>query len=269
MDKRRAQRRWTEARAWAALGPGVALGAIVALGAVLLAAPAAYALDVPPKPTQPVNDYSHTLSADAVARLNQQLLSYEPGTTRQIAVAIFPSLDGEELFDFTMRVAEAWKIGSKKNNDGVLVTLFIQDHKDFIAVGYGLEGQLTDAQTGRIRTELMEPRFKAGDFEGGLRAGLAAIDTATGGHPHDEGKLPAAAPRGAGNDSGSPIPIFVFMAIVIVIVVLRSRGGRGGGGGGWFIGTGGGGWSSGGSGGGSSWGGGGGSFGGGGSGGSW
>jgi uncharacterized protein len=262
MDELRAQRRWTETRALAAAG------ARVAIAAVLLAAPAAYALDVPPKPTQPVNDYSHTLSPDAVARLNQQLLSYEPGTTRQIAVAIFPSLDGEELFDFTMRVAEAWKIGSKKNDDGVLVTVFIQDHKDFIAVGYGLEGQLTDAQTRRIRTELMEPRFKAGDFEGGLRAGLAAIDTATGGQPHDEGKLPAAAPRNAGNDSGSPIPIFVFMAIVIIIVVLRSRGG-GGGGGGWFIGTGGGGWSSGGSGGGSSWGGGGGSFGGGGSGGSW
>jgi uncharacterized protein len=246
-----------------------ALAAMIALVA-LLVAPAAFALDVPPKPTQPVNDYAHALSPDAVARLNQQLLSYEPGTTRQIAVAIFPSLDGEELFDFTMRVAEAWKIGSKKNNDGVLVTVFIQDHKDFVAVGYGLEGQLTDALTGRIRRELMEPRFKAGDFEGGLRAGLAAIDTATGGHPHDEGKLPVAAPRSSSGNN-TPIPIFVFMAIVVIIIIFRSRGGRGGwgGGGGWFIGTGGGGWSSGGSGGGSSWGGGGGSFGGGGSGGSW
>ncbi len=237
----------------------------------LSASPAAHALTVPPRPTQPVNDYAHALTPDAVARLNQQLLSYELGTTRQIAVAIFPALDGEELFDFTMQVAEAWKIGSKKNSDGVLITLFIQDHKDFMAVGYGLEGQLTDALTGRIRTELMEPRFKAGDYEGGLRAGLAAIDTATGGHQHEEGKLPLAAPRsqGSGNGGGFPYPILIFIAIFVIVQILRRRGG-GGGGGGWFIGTGGGGgWSSGGSGGGSSWGGGGGSFGGGGSGGSW
>jgi uncharacterized protein len=241
------------------------------LAVALVATPAYAALTIPPPPTQPVNDYAHQLTPDAVARLNQQLLSYELGTTRQIAVAIFPSLDGEELFDFTMRLAEAWKVGSKKNSDGVLITLFIQDHKDFMAVGYGLEGQLTDLLSARIRHELMEPRFKSGDFEGGLRAGLAAIDTATGGHQHDEGKLPAAA-SGGGQSSGSAssvIPIVIFIFIFVLIQVIRRRGG-GGGGGGWFIGTGGGGWSGGGgNSGGSSWGGGGGSFGGGGSGGSW
>lgn len=233
----------------------------------------ARALSVPAKPDGPINDYAHVLPAEAVKRLGDQLLSYEQGTTRQIAVAIFPALDGEERFDFSMRLAEAWKVGGKKNSDGVLVTLFIQDHQDQILVGYGLEGQLPDATTVRIRNELMEPRFKAGDYEGGLRAGLAAIDSATGGHEHDEGKLPAQQPsRGAGR-----IPIGLIVSLIfIAIIVFRRRGGGGGGGfwPGFFLGGGGGswsggsgGWSSGGGGGG--WSGGGGSFGGGGSGGSW
>ncbi|HEX8954471.1 MAG TPA: TPM domain-containing protein [Polyangia bacterium] len=232
----------------------------------------ARALTVPSRPSGPINDYAHVLSADAVKRLTDQLLSYEQGTTRQIAVAIFPSLDDEERFDFSMRVAEAWKIGGKKNSDGVLITIFIKEHQDQILVGYGLEGQLTDATSLRIRTELMEPRFKQGDFEGGLREGLAAIDTATGGHEHAEGKLPARSPSAGG---GIPVGLIVLAIFVIVIIVSRRGGGRGGGGfwpgvflggsSGWSGGSGG--WSSGGGGGG--WSGGGGSFGGGGSGGSW
>jgi len=222
-----------------------------------------------------VNDYAHVLSADALARLNQQALSYEPGTTRQIAVAIFPTIDDEERFDFSMRVAEAWKIGGKKNSDGVLITVFIKEHQDQILVGYGLEAQLTDVLAARIRTELMEPRFKAGDFEGGLRAALAAIDSATGGHEHAEGKLPARAPTS--NGGGIPIGVIIFI-IFVVILIIRRRGGGGGGCGFWpgfWLGGGGGGWSGGssgwssGGGGGGGWSGGGGSFGGGGSGGSW
>jgi uncharacterized protein len=230
---------------------------------------------VPPAPTQPVTDYAHVLSADALAQLNQQALSYEPGSTRKIVVAIFPSLEGEAVEDFTIRLAEAWKIGSKKNNDGVLVVLFIQEHKIRIEVGYGLEGQLTDVKAHRIEDELMAPRFRAGDWAGGLRAAIAAIDTETGGHEHEEGKLAARQPSSDGG--GIPVGLIVFAIFVIVIIIARRRGG-GGGGGFWpgvFLGGGGGGWSGGSSGwssggGGGGWsGGGGGSFGGGGATGSW
>jgi uncharacterized protein len=214
------------------------------------------------------------LSADAKARLTEQLRSYELGTTRQIAVAIFPSLDGEPIEDLSVRLAEKWKIGSRKNSDGVLVTIAIAEHQDRIEVGYGLEAQLTDALSGRILRELMDPRFKAGDFEGGLRAGLAAIDTATGGHQHDEGRLPA---RGQSRGPGIPIWLIVLVIIVIVSFIGRRRGGGGGGGGFWpgfFLGGGGGGWSAGSGGwrsggGGGGWSGGGGSFGGGGASSSW
>jgi uncharacterized protein len=235
----------------------------------------AQALEIPAPPRAPVTDYAHVLSADALQRLNQQLLSYEPGSTRKIVVAIFPSLENEAVEDFTIRLAEAWKIGSKKNNDGVLVVLFIAEHKVRIEVGYGLEGQLTDVQSHRIIDELMVPRFRSGDYEGGLRAGLAAIDTATGGHEHAEGKLPAKQPSSGGGSGGIPIGL-IFGILFIVIIVLRSRGGGGGGGfwPGFFLGGGGGGWSGGSGGwsggGGGGWsGGGGGSFGGGGASGSW
>jgi uncharacterized protein len=247
------------------------------------AAGPAHALALPARPDGPINDYAHVLGEGGQQRLTQQLLSYEQGTTRQIAVAIFPSLEEESLEDFSIRLAEAWKVGSKKNADGVLITLFMKEHKLRIEVGYGLEDRLTDAKTRQIEAELMEPRFKAGDFEGGLRAGLAAIDTATGGHEHPEGKLPARRGRDGG---GFPVGLIVFGVIFLVAMVMARRGGggRGGGGGGgggflsglilgslfsgssrgWSGGSGG--WSSGGGGG---WSGGGGSFGGGGASGSW
>ena len=233
---------------------------------------------MPPAPTQPVTDYAHVLSSDALQRLNQQALSYEPGSTRKIVVAIFPSLEDESVEDFSIRLAEAWKIGSKKNNDGVLVLLFLKEHKIRIEVGYGLEGDLTDVKAHRIEDELMAPRFKAGDWEGGIRAALAAIDTATGGHEHPEGKLPAR--QSSDDGSGIPVGLIVFLIFFVVLFIARRRGGggRGGGGGVWagfWLGGGGGGWSGGSSGwssggGGGGWsGGGGGSFGGGGATGSW
>jgi uncharacterized protein len=241
--------------------------------ALLALAARASALEIPPHPDGPINDYAHVLGADAVARLTEQLRSYEQGTTRQIAVAIFPSLDGEAPEDFSIRLAEQWKIGSHKNQDGVLVTLFLAEHKVRIEVGYGLEDKLTDVTAARIERELMAPRFKAGDLAGGLRAGLAAIDTATGGHEHEEGKLL----RSDDHGSGVPIGLIVFVIFIVVITIIRRRGGGGGGGWFWpgfFLGGGGGGWSGGSSGwrsggGGGGWSGGGGSFGGGGATGSW
>ena len=227
---------------------------------------------MPPAPTQPVTDYAHVLLPDAVARLNQQALSYEPGSTRKIVTAIFPSLESESVEDFTIRLAEAWKVGSKKNNDGVLVVVFVQEHKVRIEVGYGLEGQLTDAQSIRIIEDLMAPRFRAGDYEGGLRAALAAIDTATGGHFHEDGKLPVAKGPTAPWTNADPWTAFVLLIFIVVVIIAIKRGGGGGGfwmggGGGWSGGSSG--WTSSGGGGGGWSGSGGGSFGGGGATGSW
>ncbi len=243
------------------------------VAALLAIAPLpARALTIPPAPTGRVNDYAGALSPAARARLEAQLEGYARGTSQQIAVAIFRSLDGESIEDVSMRLAEAWKIGGRKNDDGVLVVVFLDDHKLRIEVGYGLEDRLPDARAIRIIRDVIAPRFHAGDVEGGLREGLAAIEAA----------ITDRADGGAGaveQRPGSPSAvgiIFFFFLIVIALVVAAARSRRGGGGGGFFGGgfTGGGGWSSGGGGwssggGGGGFSGGGGSFGGGGASGSW
>jgi uncharacterized protein len=205
-----------------------------------------------------------------VSQLDAQLRGYERGTTRQIAVAVFRSLEGESLEDVSIRLAEKWKIGGKQSNDGVLLTVFLDDHKLRIEVGYGLEGQLTDALSARIIRDLMVPKLRQNDLFGALTAGIAAIDTATGGEKHPEGALPPTQPELSGPVQGLVFLFFILFAFIVVRTIIRNAGG---GGGGWT--SGGGGWTSsswGGSssgGGGGGWSGGGGSFGGGGSSGSW
>ena len=234
-------------------------------------ASSASALTLPERPSGPINDYAHVLSAEQLSRLDAEARSYEQGT-RQIAVAIFKSLDGEAIEDISEQLAEKWKIGGKKNSDGAVMTVFIDDHKIWIATGYGLEATLTDAACARIIRDVIAPRFRAGDVAGGLSAGLAAIDTTITGRAH-AGGAPIATTQHSSSGSGMPIGLIVLVFIVVIVIAVRSRGGGGGFGGGLLTGMflgGGGGWSSGGGGGGGGgWSGGGGSFGGGGAGGSW
>jgi uncharacterized protein len=204
-----------------------------------------------------------------VSQLDAQLRGYERGTTRQIAVAVFRSLEGESLEDVSIRLAEKWKIGGKQSNDGVLLTVFLDDHKLRIEVGYGLEGQLTDALSARIIRDLMAPKLRQNDLFGALTAGVAAIDTATGGEKHPEGALPARRSSGDFGD-GLQLICFALMAVILIISFIRRGGGGGWSGGGWTSsGSSWSSWSGGSSGGGGGWSGGGGSFGGGGSSGSW
>lgn len=259
------------------------IAALVAAALLLpaLVAGRALAIELPAAPSGHINDFAHVLSPEARARLESQLARYEEGTTRQTAVAIFPALDGESIEDVSMRLAEKWKIGGKKNSDGVLLTVFVRDHKLRIEVGYGLEDKLTDAQSSRIIADEIAPRFRAGQIEEGLRAGLAAIDTAVTGQSRDAEKaapgLPLSSRSGQGQGQGitrrAPWPLFGFGAVAVLLWLVRLGSRRGGGGwgggtsgfgGGWMGGSGG--WSSGGGGG---FSGGGGSFGGGGSSGSW
>src|SRR5438034_582175 len=89
----------------------------------------AFALTIPAKPENYVNDYAHLLSPETVQKLNQQLQQFEQRTTDQVVVAIFPSLDGENIEDFTSRLEEQWKIGQKNKDNGVLLVIFSKDHQ--------------------------------------------------------------------------------------------------------------------------------------------
>src|ERR1700726_4216883 len=119
-----------------------------------------------------VVDQTGTLSSDTIASLTQTLKGLELRKGSQIAVLIVPTTEPETIEQYSIRVAEAWKIGRKKIDDGALLVVAKNDRHLRIEVGYGLEGSLTDATTKRIIDEDITPKFKAGDFAGGITAGV-------------------------------------------------------------------------------------------------
>jgi uncharacterized protein len=135
---------------------------------------AADALDVPPL-TDRVVDLARVLPPTVTQELSARLKAHEAQTTNQLAVLIVPSLEGEPLFDFSHRVASAWKLGQKGTDNGVLLLIAIKDRKVRIEVGYGLEGTLTDARSAQIIRNEIVPRFRAADYAGGVVAGVEAI----------------------------------------------------------------------------------------------
>lgn len=139
-----------------------------------LSAAAGYALDVPPL-TGRIVDRAGLLPPDLTASLSAELAAHEQRTGNQIALLTLPSLEGEPLEEFSHRVATAWKLGQRDIDNGVLVLVVPNDRRVRIEVGYGLEGTLTDAAASRIIRHEMIPRFRAGDFPGGIAAGLRAI----------------------------------------------------------------------------------------------
>jgi uncharacterized protein len=238
---------------------------------------------IPPPPAAYFNDYAHVVSAATAARLNRTLEDFERLSSDQILVAIFPKMQSDSsIEDYTVRVARSWQAGQKGKNNGAVLFVFVQDHKMFLEVGYGLEGVLPDGLCKRIIDEQITPRFKSGDFDGGLTAGVQAILAATKGEYKGNGTTVAEGRHVASANNGGDFMVLIILMIVVAVVILslRDRIYRARGiqywGGGWTGGSSTGGWSSGGggfgggfSGGGGGFSGGGGSFGGGGAGGSW
>jgi uncharacterized protein len=140
----------------------------------LLASFIATAADVPYL-TGRVVDNAEILSPATRAKLAADLKAHEDKTTNQIAVLTVTSLEGDSVEDFAVRVFEAWKLGQKGKDNGVLVVVAPTDRRMRIEVGYGLEGTLTDAAAARIIRDRMTPRFKANDYDGGVAQGVAAI----------------------------------------------------------------------------------------------
>jgi len=239
------------------------------------------ALPIPPPPDHRINDYANALSTAERARLEDLLRARERESSNQIVVAIFRSLEGENLEDYSIRLAQAWRIGQKGLDNGVIFLVFIDDRKMRLEVGYGLEPRLTDALSSQILRQAVAPRFREGKIAEGIGAGLTAIEQAIAGTYQAQ---PAATPsRGGGQGFMALALLFIVVAglfSIIVPALLKSHvqrqgwtgGSRGWGGpiifpGGWGGGMGGGGGLGGGGGG--DFSGGGGSFGGGGASGDW
>ena len=129
---------------------------------------------VPPL-TGRVVDQTGTLSSGDISALTQTLKNLEMRKGSQVAVLIVPTTEPETIEQYSIRVADAWKIGRKKIDDGALMVIAKNDRHLRIEVGYGLEGALTDVTTRRIIDEVITPKFKAGDFAGGISAGVDRI----------------------------------------------------------------------------------------------
>jgi uncharacterized protein len=142
---------------------------------ILLAQPEA------PRLQQRVTDFTNTLSFNDWRVLETRLQKFEDSTSNQVAIVLINSLEGGSIEDFSMKIFEKNKLGQKGKDNGVLILIAKEDRKARIEVGYGLEGALTDAATTQIREREMNPRFKKGDFAGGLNAAVTAIIEATAG----------------------------------------------------------------------------------------
>ncbi len=227
-----------------------------------------------------VVDDAHVLSPQTVAALTQRLADLEQRTTRQLVVVTLPSLQGYEIEDYGYQLGRAWGIGQRGANNGVLLIVAPNEHKVRIEVGYGLEDVLTDALSSVILQQIVLPKFRNGDVEGGIVDGTNALIAQLSLSPEQAAASLAAAKQHTQSEpSNAWIGILIFALFMFVLfralsgAIGYNRGrARYWGGGYWGGGWGGGGWSGGGSSGGSLGGGfsgGGGGFGGGGASGSW
>jgi uncharacterized protein len=187
-----------------------------------------FALDIPAL-TGRVNDYAGILGSSQEAELDGMLREAEEKTSSQVVLLTIPSLSGEVLEDFSIRVVQKWKLGQEGLDNGVLLLVAMAERKIRIEVGYGLESILTDAKSAYIIRELMVTQFKKGNYFAGIRSGLSAV---TGIIKKDFDITPEqlAKFREAEKDSkGTQIPFGMIVFIIIIILSFFKRGTRGGG----------------------------------------
>jgi len=185
--------------------------------ALLIAAALALSLEVPPQPLGRVNDFAGLLSPGERARIEARLRAIEEATSNQFAVAIFRSLEGESLEDFSIRLADAWKVGQKGRDNGLLLLIFTEDRKIRIEVGSGLEGVITDALSGRVIRDVLAPRFREGRYAEGILAAVDALDRVS------RGEFDALPPerRGLSGPIAGLIPFLLFLGFLGFLRALR------------------------------------------------
>ena len=170
-----------------------------------------------------VVDQTGTLSTSDVDALTQKLRDLQNRKGSQVAVLIVPTTQPETIEQFSIRVAEAWKIGRKKIDDGALLVVAKNDRKLRIEVGYGLEGALTDVTARRIIDEIIVPRFRSGDFAGGISAGVDRIIRVVDGEALPAPRPEASHPDSLNFDSLNP---FFIIPVILFGGVIRSIFGR-------------------------------------------
>jgi len=182
---------------------------------ILLAAAIAAALDVPPLRGR-VNDYAGVLGRDQARSLESQLARFEQDTGHQVAVLTIPTLDGEDIEGFSIRVAENWQIGKTGFDNGVILVVAIKDRRLRLEVGYGLEGVLPDAIAKQIISDHIVPRFRAQDYAGGIIAGIDAVLKVIKNEP-----LPESA-REKSRDQAAGWQFFLMLAVTVAVLGIMA-----------------------------------------------
>jgi len=193
-----------------------AAGVLASLAALSAGADVA----VPPL-TARIVDLTGTLSGGAVNRIETRLAEFEAKKGSQIAVLMVPTTQPEEIEQYSIRVAEQWKLGRKGVDDGAILLIAKNDRRARIEVGYGLEGALPDAIAKRIIDETLTPHFKLGDYDGGVEAGIDQMISVINGEP-----LPAPDEKWEHRGGIGNVLPFLLVAVFVASGVLRAMFGR-------------------------------------------
>jgi uncharacterized protein len=181
---------------------------------------------IPPMPPRYCNDYAHVVPQATVAQLNTKLEDFERATGNQVVVAVYPKMQSDSsIDDYAVRVFRAWKVGQKSKNNGAVLFVFIQDRQMFLEVGYGLEGVLPDALCKQITEFEIKPRFKTGDYAGGLTAGVDAILAATR-HEYKGTGTTVYASRASRTQNWTPVIVLAIFVVVVLLQLIFGRASR-------------------------------------------
>lgn len=174
-------------------------------------------VEIPARPQGYVTDHANLLSGQTRNQLEEFLRDYEQKTTNQIVVVTLPTIGGEPLEEFSIRLAERWKVGQKGRDNGVIFLIVRDDHRVRIEVAYGLEGALPDALAGQIIHQVVVPHFSQGRFEEGIVTGVTAIVQAT------RGEFKAEPQKSDGDEQFSALFIFflIFAAALSIGDLIR------------------------------------------------
>ena len=178
--------------------------AALGLALLLIAAPTLAQQPVPPRAAR-VTDLANALPAGARTALDAKLAAFEARKGSQIAVLLVATTAPESIEQYSLRVAEAWKLGRDGVDDGVLLLVAVQDRRARFEVGYGLEGPVPDALARRIIAEQLAPKFRDGDFAGGIDAGVDALIGLVDGEP-----LPAPSAQRPDVDPWHALPVLIL-----------------------------------------------------------
>jgi Beta-propeller domains of methanol dehydrogenase type len=187
---------------------------LILLGGVALAAPA-----LPPKPADYVEDNAGLLPPETRESLAARLAQFERDTSSQVLVATFPRVpENFVMEDFTQRTAEAWGVGQREHDNGVVFFIFPEDRRMRIEVGYGLEGAIPDATAKSILEDVVTPAFRADDFAGGVTRGVEAILQAAQGEYEGTGRTVAE----DGTLDLSDILFWLFVLLFIAVLIASA-----------------------------------------------